>query len=680
MLLVVIITFSVYYQALDNEFVNWDDNVYITNNSVVQSFSTDNIKKIFSESFEGHYHPLTLFSFAVDYHFFKSEAWFYHFINIILHLLNTLLVFVLIRKLFSRIEIAIITSLLFGIHPMQVEAVAWVTARKDVLYTLFFLLSLNTYLIYLRSSKIHIYLLSLFLFLLAVLSKGQAVSLSITLFAIDYLYKRNLLSRKVILEKTPFIVISLVFGIIVYFAQRDTGYSGETELLPFYERLAYACYGLFMYLNKLLLPLNLSAYYPYPQGIDSGVPYYVYLSIIVVIALLALLIYSFKRNKGLAFGIMFFVINIVLMLKLFPVANFIIADRYVYIPSIGIFVIIGILVSKLQLSYKRWQNTIALLFVVYFVFLGFLSFNRVEVWQNSSTLLDDILLKHSKVVTALNARGDVRAESGDLEAALSDFNRAIECSPGGSRAYRNRALLKYRLGDYSGSIVDYNTTLLIDTSDAISYLNRGLAKEKVEDMAGALSDYNATLKVDPGFAEAYNNRGSLRSIIGEHDKAMLDYNKAIELKPGFGSAYANRAKLYNKLGMFNKSLSDISTALTLGFTHPELYFEQGYALYNSREFHTAIESFTTCIQLQNDNSDAYLYRAYAKNILEDFHGAVSDLDIALKYDQTNAVAYAIRGIAKIKSGMKEQGCRDLHAAEKLGLEQASLEIDKYCED
>ncbi len=155
---------------------------------------------------------------------------------------------------------------------------------------------------------------------------------------------------------------------------------------------------------------------------------------------------------------------------------------------------------------------------------------------------------------------------------------------------------------------------------------------------------------------------------------------AIQLQPAFAKAYANRAKVKNMNGIFSEALSDISKATSLGFNHPEIYFEQGYAQYNLRKFNKAIESFNTAIQLQKINSRSYLYRAYAKNNIGDFSGVVSDLDIALQDDPTNAIAYAIRGIAKIKSGNKESGCRDLYAAEKLGLQQAESEIEKYCKD
>ncbi|MCD4679625.1 MAG: tetratricopeptide repeat protein [Bacteroidales bacterium] len=665
--------------CLDNEIVNWDDNVYITNNIIIHSLSQENIKILFSNSFEGHYHPITLFSFAIDYHFFKTEAWFYHFFNLLLHLLNTILVFFLVRKLFKSVEIAGITALLFGIHPMLVESVAWITARKDVLFAVFFLLSLNTYVIYIKKNNAKIYFLSFFLFLFSVLSKGQAISLSITLFVIDYLLGRNLLSKKVIIEKIPFIAISIIFGIITIYAQKETGYSGESNLvLPIHQRIAYACFGFCMYIYKLILPINLSAYYPYPLNATGSIPVYIYFFIISASVVLGILVYYFKRSKSITFGILFFIINIVLMLKLFPVANFIIADRYAYIPSIGLFIIIGIIVNKVLTSWIKWRKLLIVIIVIYGILLGFLSFNRVEIWQNSFTLLDDILSKYPHVVTALNSRGDARAESGDLQGALSDFSKAVEYDPMNNRGYRNRALVKYRLSDYNGSVTDYNTAIEINPYDAITFLNRGLSKEKLNDIDGALSDFNKSIEIDPEFAEAYNNRGSLKSRSGKLDAALLDYNKAIQIRPDFAKAYANRAKVKNKRGNFKEALTDVSNAIRLGFDHTELYFEKGYSLYNLRQFKNAIDAFNKAIMMKETFSKSYLYRGYAKNNIGDFSGAVSDLDIGLKSDPTNAIAYGIRGIAKIKSGKKESGCRDLHAAEKLGLLQARSEIERYC--
>ena len=646
-ILLIIITFSVYFPGLDNEFVNWDDNVYVTNNPLIHSLSSENIKKIFSGSFEGHYHPITLLSFSVDYHFFGNKAWFYHLINILLHLLNTILVFILIRQLFNKAEIAVITALLFGIHPMHVESVVWITARKDVLFAMFFLLSLSSYLLYLKNSKIQFYLLSLLLFLLSVLSKSQAVSLSICLFAIDYLFGRKLLNKKAIIEKIPFLTVSIFFGIVTIIAQKNTGYSGESSfIIPLYQRIAYACYGFCMYIYKLIIPINLSAYYPYPLNADSTFPFYIYFLIIPAAFISGILFYHLKRNKSISFGILFFIINIILMLKLFPVANFIIADRYVYIPSTGFFIIIGILFSNINNPGSKWRRVAVSIMIIYSFFLGSLTFSRTDIWQNSFTLLDDILTKHPKIVTALNSRGDARAESGNLQAALSDFNRAIECNPLNSRSYRNRALVKYRLKNYKGSITDYNTSLEINPDDAITYFNRGLSKEGLNDIQGALADYD----------------------------------KAIQLNPSFAKAYANRARIYNISGLFAKAVSDLSTAIKSGIEHAELYFEKGYALYNLRKFDQAIEAFNKSIQLQANFTGSYLYRGYAKNNSGDYPGAVSDLDIAIQSDNKNALAYAVRGLAKIKSGHKEPGCSDLHTAEKLGLKQAGSEIKKFCKD
>lgn len=645
--LILLVTLLVYIPGLDNEFVNWDDNVYITYNNIIHSLSIDNIKYMFSRSFEGHYHPLTLLSFSIDYHFFKTDPWPYHLINIILHLFNTSLVFIIIRRIFNNLNISVITALLFGLHPLHVESVAWITARKDVLFSLFFLLSVYSYILYLRNEKNKFYIYSLILFILSVLSKGQAVTLTLTIFLIDYLQGRKLLSKRVILEKAPFLFISIIFGVIAIYSQEQTGYSGDsTTFQPLYQRLAYACYALSLYIFKLILPIKLSAYYPYPYTSGSMVPSYVYLSVIPVMVLLAAIIIYYKKARKYIFAVLFFIVNIIIMLKLFPVANYIIADRYVYIPSIGLFVIIALLYNDIIHRKKKLISYAVAFILAYNIFIGYLTIKRVEVWQNSYTLLNDVLSKHPRVVTALNSRGDIKAESGDLQGALSDFNEAIFYNPANSRAYRNRALVKYRLGDYEGSITDYNTVLVINPNDAIAYFNRALSKERINDFKGAISDYS----------------------------------NAIKLYPDFQKAYANRAKVYNITGQFSNSTADLLKALRIGPDHYELYYELGYAEYNLKHFEKSIEALDKSIQKNPDFAGAYLYRGYAGYNKGDFTGAVNDLSIALKSDPANAIALAMRGISKIKSGDKEAGCRDLSAAEKLGLKQATKELEKYCKN
>jgi len=313
LLAILLITFIIYFPTLQNEFTTWDDDKYVTENYQIRDFTFNNIEIFFSDYYYGIYHPFTMASLMIDYHFNELDATYFHLVSLILHLINTALVFILILAIINNLEIAIITSLLFGVHTLHVESVAWVSGRKDVLYALFYLLSLITYIKYLNIIEIRLmkaeikknsfqiqfskatayYFFSLILYLFSILSKGMAVTLAFSVIAIDYLFKRNLLSRMVIFEKIPFIVLSVIFGIISIHAPETTGGMTNPVDYTLFEEIHLASYAFVQYLLKMIIPINLSAYYPYPENI-SGL---LYLFPVLFIAYILIIVFINKKSR-----------------------------------------------------------------------------------------------------------------------------------------------------------------------------------------------------------------------------------------------------------------------------------------------------------------------------------------------------------------------------------------------
>ena len=265
--LILIISLPAFLPCLKNGFV-WDDRQYLIENSAVQALSFKNVTRIFTSFTEGNYHPVTFLSYLLEFHFFKLNPAGYHLINLILHLFNSLLVFWLFMLLTRSSAVSFITSILFAIHPLHVESVAWVSGRKDVLYAFFFITAIISYLYYLKKRKGNaFYLLSLFLFILSVLSKSMAVSLPLVLFLIDYLSGRKF-DKTALLDKVPFFVLSIVFAVIGFVSQY-TGGAVRQEPLVLYDSILNACYAVVFYLNKALAPVKLACFYPYPGKIEK---------------------------------------------------------------------------------------------------------------------------------------------------------------------------------------------------------------------------------------------------------------------------------------------------------------------------------------------------------------------------------------------------------------------------
>ena len=299
-----VITTLVYMPSINNDFVNWDDDVNVYENENTTGLTSDNIKKIFSEDVIGNYNPLTILTFAAERHFAGLNPQVMHINNLLLHLLCVLLIFTILVQLKLNPLWATVGALLFGIHPMRVESVAWITERKDVLFGVFFLAAIWQYLLWIRKEdrKLWRYILITILIILSLLSKIQAVAFPLAVLCIDYWMNRPI-NWKLVIEKIPFFLLSLVTGLIGVFMLTDQGsIDSSSDIFGFVDRIFIASFTLVTYLYKLIIPYPLSPLYPYPHELG----WFHYISILMPIGLLGLLYWSFKKARPIFFGLLFF--------------------------------------------------------------------------------------------------------------------------------------------------------------------------------------------------------------------------------------------------------------------------------------------------------------------------------------------------------------------------------------
>jgi len=589
-------------------------------------------------------------------------AWIYHFTNVFLHVLNTLLVFWLVYLLFSKIEIAIVASLLFGVNTMHVESVAWISERKDVLYALFFIASLISYTYYVKNNKIKYYVFAFILFILSLLSKGQAVSLAVTLIAIDYLFNRKLLNIDVIAEKIPFFIFAIGFGIVAIYAQKAGNALHDSNSYEFYKRIGIAGYTFTTYILKLILPINLSAIYPYPDIILKTIPTYFYFYLIPSFSVVYLAYRFINKSKIISFSIAFFVINIFLLLQLIPVGSAIMADRYSYIPSIGFFILLGWAFYKIQEKLKNNKSIAYFILFIYAAILSVLSFQRCQIWENSLTLWDDTIEKSPKAVVAWNNRGSTKDKAGNHKDAIEDFTRALVYKPDYKHAFYNRGTARKdhakEIADSNlvkMAIDDFNEALSLDSLFIEAYHNRGLAKEIFSEYAkskaaltkilnSALNDYNKTIKINPNYENAYVNRGVIKGKLGNSIEAIKDFNKAIEFDPKNASAYSN-------IGLANAKM---------------------------QKYDIAIKNYNKAIEIDNKFTTAYLNRGIAYSSLKNFTKAIENFTKAIEIDNKLSAAYYFRAIDKIRLNKKDDACKDFQIAHNLGYKYAKFQINRFC--
>lgn len=271
------LTAVAFLPVLKGEFLNWDDNQYVYENAMIRSFA--NLKQLITEPLQGNYHPLTMLSLAFNYAVSEYNPWSYHLLNFVLHLLNTFLVYRLALKLSKQnYLIAFVTSLIFGVHPMHVESVAWVAERKDVLYSFFFLLGLNSYVKHLETKLKSDYLFSILWLALSLISKPAAVVFPLAMLTIDLFFKRKL-SVALIIEKIPHFVLALIMGLLTFHAQTTIGATETIAHFSLQNRFFFGCYSFMMYFLKFILPINQTPFYPYPST-TGALPIAYYLALI----------------------------------------------------------------------------------------------------------------------------------------------------------------------------------------------------------------------------------------------------------------------------------------------------------------------------------------------------------------------------------------------------------------
>jgi lipoprotein NlpI len=559
---------------LRNGFTNWDDWDYVTNNP---SLHQKDWNAILTEPFVGNYHPLTMISLGINYQLTQLDASSYLIFNFLLHLINTILVFYFIWIISDKkVWVAFLTALIFGIHPMHVESVAWVSERKDVLYTLFFLLALLQYWKFLKTGKRLNYWFCFLLFTLSLLSKPAAIIFPLVLILLDY-WKGRAIDKKVVTDKIPFFLLSLLFGIITLSIQSHSAVV-KLESYPLWTRPLFGCYVLMNFLYRFFVPYPLSAFHPYPNTDQMGLE--IYLSPLLVLALL-IFIWRKRNNKVLVFGFLFFVINLLLVLQIISIGSSLVPERYTYVPYIGLAFMAGMLLSKLKTSISTplFISISAAIFIIF----GFMSFQRTKVWKDSNTLWTNVIKHYPNAALPRTNRANddiIRATNPankDMtntlyQQALEDCNIALKNKPDDIAAYENRQNVYLNTGRDQEALADANKLIKLAPDNKTGYFTRGAIYMRSNQLDKALSDFNKTLSLDPNVDYAWSYRGILfMGYLHKYNEAIADFSKAIALNPQQGFYYLNRSYCYFYLGNKTSARADALLAAEKGMTLPDDY-------------------------------------------------------------------------------------------------------------
>ncbi|MFH0892969.1 MAG: tetratricopeptide repeat protein [Bacteroidota bacterium] len=542
-----VIVFILYSGVLKNGFVDsWDDELYLAKDPRILHLNFKNLIAIFTGFHGGNYHPITTLVHSIELQMFGLNAKGYHMVSLLFHMLNTFLVYRFIRLLMKRADAAVLIALLFAIHPMHVESVAWFAETKDVLYTCFFLLAMIAYTKYAQSStpEKKIYLYSLLFFLLSLFSKSMAVTLPLVLLAIDFYLKRPL-KKKVLIEKIPFFALALLFGVIAIFSQKAGGaIDANAGAFTILDRILMAGYGVSFYIIKLFIPFGLSAYHPFPLK-EGGLLPTIYFVASILPLVVAFIVWRMKAvdaekqklKREVIFGLFIFLFTVGPVLQLIPVGMAVVAERYTYFPYIGLFIALMALINYLSDKAKKSGASVQSFVVAGFVILfSVLTWQRVTQWKDLATLFTSVVNQYPDNAMAQYNLGHAWQDKKDLQKSMSSYTEAIRLNPKYVEAYNNRGALYYLADNPEGAVEDFTKAIVLrnDTSAYGSYFNRGIAYNQLKKYAEAEKDFNYLISKDPKMAKAYYLRGHVRLNLGRSDDACADWRKAESL--GFQKA------------------------------------------------------------------------------------------------------------------------------------------------
>ncbi len=530
---ILLIFFMIYGQSLSFSLIDWDDYGYIKNNKDVHDF---NLVQFFTSFYGGNYHPLTCITWAIDYQIGELNGKSYHFTNILFHALNVVLVWLFIKRLSGRAELGFFAAAVFAFHPMHVESVAWVSERKDVLYAFFFLLSLIAYLRFLEKEEMKFYLISMVFFLLSLLSKSAAVILPLVLFLVDYFRERKI-TGATLLQKVPFFILSIIFGLVALKSQQTAMDYGFAPHFTMADRLFIAAYGITHYLVSFIFPVKQAALHPYPVAAGEILPWYFYASAIIPLIMVAAVVFVKRYRPVLLFALGFYIVNLLLVIQFLPVGKAVVADRYTYLPYIGLSFLTGYLIFNAKPPMKQVLAGVAL---AWLVILAVTTYRRLPVWKDSYALFSDIIEKYPAEESGYYNRGLVLYYTKDYKAAKADFDEAIRLKPANAPALYNRSLVRMQFQDYQGILDDLNKALALEPDYIDARKNRGIAKAIYRDYEGALQDFSYVLDRQPGDTSALVNRGLTWINMNDRDKACTDFRKAAGLGSVRASGFLNQ--------------------------------------------------------------------------------------------------------------------------------------------
>ena len=684
-LLLALVTVLVYLPVRHHSFLLFDDADYVTDNHHVQAGLTwAGVNWAFTTGHTGNWHPLTWLSHMLDVQLFGISSMGPHMVNVLFHVANTVLLFILLRRLTGALWCSAWVAALFALHPLHVESVAWVAERKDVLSAFFFLLTLWAYaryaqcrsraesraLLWPSTLDYVLYVLALFSFALGLMCKPMLVTLPFVLLLLDYWPLQRFDASTVqhtVVEKVPFFLLSALSSGVTFAAQKSGGAVRSLASFPVSERMENALVSYARYLGKTFWPVDLAVFYPHPghwpaEQVVSGA---------ILVAGLCLGVVWFGRRFPFAVtGWFWFLGMLVPTIGLVQVSNQSMADRYTYLPSIGIFIILAWGAREVSMRWRFSKAVIGIGAGLTVIACAVRTEGQLHYWQDSESLFRHALAVTKGNFVAHNNLGSTLLQKGQVAEAIDQFRQALEVRPDYADAYCNlgSALLQKRRADEAIAqfrkalevqpnhpLARYNlaTTLLqngrvneaiaqfqnaveIRPDDPLTHLNLGNALLQKGRLDEAVAQYQKVLEIQPDDADAHNNLGSALLKKGRLDEAAAQFQQALQIDPNHANAHHNLADIFLQQGRLDEAIARYQETLLLQPDCADAHNNLGIALLQQGRMNEAIGHFQKAVEIQPGYADAHNNLGYI--LLQTGHAreATVHLETALKLQPDNA--------------------------------------------
>lgn len=547
-LFLIVATLAIYWQAGNHEFVSYDDPTYVTENRFVQKGLTlESISWAFTATHASNWHPLTWLSHMLDCQLFGLNPGMHHLTSLLLHIASSILLFLVFRRMTGALWCSAFVAALFALHPLHVESVAWVAERKDVLSAFFWLLTMWSYTWYVERSGINRYLLVLLFFIMGLMSKPMLVTLPFVLLLLDYWplgrfqlgqsgnYKILDIPkspvRRLILEKVPFFVLAMISSVVTFIVQQSGGAVSSLDAIPLKIRTANALVSYVSYIGKMIWPHKLEVIYLHhmlPGWQVAG-------ACLLLLSVSLLVVRIVKKHPYLAVGWLWYLGTLVPVIGLVQVGVQSMADRYTYIPLIGLFIIIAWGVPELVARWRHNKIGLTILAVSLLSVLMATTWTQVRYWKNSITLFQHAIDVTANNCVAHNSLGMALAEQGDTTKAIEHYYEALRIQPGLVIVHNNLGNIMAKQGKLREAIKYYSEAVRIKPDYAKARYNLGIVLAHQGKFREAIKHYSEAVRIKPGYAMAHFKLGFALAQQGSFGEAISHYSKAVRLNPDFSA-------------------------------------------------------------------------------------------------------------------------------------------------